>query len=243
MIPPNLPVYVIHVRSAVDREALMRKQLDSAQIPFTFITEGDIADITPAIMERHFTGPRMSGPPAAVHSCAYKHLLAYRKLVESGESWALILEDDVYLAKNFTEKLSAILAEIPTTHQPEKALINLEGSMLKLVPIRDRKPDQHLYPMERGRAAGAYLLSAELAREILLDVERAKCPKPIDLYHNLLVERIGLAHYWSHPALAEQGSHNGKIASLIDQKPSGFWRQFTWQLQRLYKTYIRSLFP
>lgn len=239
----DLPVYVIHVRSAVDRENLMRSQLESANIRFEFVNEGDIQDLTPAIMERYFTGPRMDGPPAAVHSCAYKHLLAYRKLAQSGRAWALILEDDVYLAKNFSEGINEILAEIPSLHQPEKALINVEGSMLKLVPIRDRKPGQRLYPMERGRAAGAYLLSAELAREILLDVERAKCPKPIDLYHNLLVERIGLVHYWSHPALAEQGSHNGKIASLIDQKPSGAWRRITWEIQRLYKTYIRSLFP
>ena len=242
MINASLPVFVIHVRTATDRERLMQEQLDEREIPFEFIAEGDISDLTPEIIEAYFTGPQMSGAPKAVQSCAYKHLLAYRKLLQSGEPWGLILEDDVYLSSNFTHELQHILEEAKKLSFSEKALIKLEGSMLQWVPAHLLKDDQRIYPMDQGRAAGAYLVSAALAADILEDLKLNKCAEPIDWHHNTLAVRIGLRHYWTHPTLAEQGSHSGKISSLIDHKSAGTLRRFLWELKRLRRRYLRGLF-
>ena len=66
--------------------------------------------------------------------------------------------------------------------------------------------------------------------------------KIIDWYHNELISAIQLQHYWCHPPVVEQGSHNGRIQSMIDDKKYGYIRQFTWKISRLYKHKIRPLF-
>ena len=50
-----------------------------------------------------------------------------------------------------------------------------------------------------------------------------KCNKIIDWYHNELIDTIGLQNYWCHPPIVEQGSHNGKMQSIIDDKKYGPW--------------------
>lgn len=244
-LPINVDkVYVVHVSTDKLREQHMIDELGKFKIPFDFMMQGDMKDLTRELVNDYFTGEQMTGDFCAEQSCALKHIYIYEKMLKDGVKDALIFEDDVFLKNDFVEVFNQCLREFKAlpTHEQHKGLINFEESTLRYVP-KDRVQDgKLLYPMDRSRCAGAYYLNTELAREIVADVRSGKCDKPLDWYHNTLVERIQLQHYWCHPAIVQQGSHNGKMQSTIDSKKYGPVRQITWKISRWYKQKIRPLF-
>ena len=50
----EIQVIVIHVRGQIEREAFMQKQLDALGWPYHYVLDGDVADLTPAILDRYF---------------------------------------------------------------------------------------------------------------------------------------------------------------------------------------------
>lgn len=237
-------IYVVHVSSNLEREEHMRSELGKFNLPFEFMMKGDIKDLTRDLVESYFSGEQMTGEFCAEQSCALKHVYIYEKMIADGISDALIFEDDVFLKDNFIEVFNQCLSEFRKLSDSEryKALINFEESTLRYVPKERLREGKFLYDMDRSRCAGAYYLTTELAKEIVRDVQEKKCDKPLDWYHNTLIERIDLQHYWCHPTIVQQGSHNGRMASTIDDKKYGAVRQITWKLSRWYKQKIRPLF-
>jgi len=150
----------------------------------------------------------------------------------------------VYLADNFIEVFNQTIKELKLLPQNEqdKALINFENSTLKIIHPSKQVEGQHLYSADKSRCAGAYYMNKNLAKSITDYRINNKCNKIIDWYHNELIAAIGLQNYWCHPPIVEQGSHNGRIQSIIDDKKYGLIRQFTWKISRLYKHKIRPLF-
>lgn len=236
-------VYVVHVSTDTAREQHMKKELGKFNIPFEFMLKGDINDLTRDLVDDYFTGEQMTGDFCAEQSCALKHIYIYEKMLQDGVNDALIFEDDVFLKSEFVEVFNKCLDEFRSLPQEKqyKGLINFEESTLRYVPKDRLEEGKVLYEMDRSRCAGAYYLNANLAMEIAADVQKRKCDKPLDWYHNTLIERIDLQHYWCHPAIVEQGSHNGRMQSTIDNKKYGPTRQITWKISRWYKQKIRPL--
>lgn len=237
-------IYVVHVSSNLERETHMKRELGKFNLPFEFMIRGDIKDLTRELIDDYFIGEQMTGDFCAEQSCALKHIYIYERMIEDGVSDALIFEDDVFLKDNFIDVFNKCIQEFRSLSLEEqnKGLINFEESTLRYVP-KDRVEDgKFLYAMDRSRCAGAYYLTGVLAKEVVADVRTGKCDKPLDWYHNTLVDRIHLQHYWCHPAIVQQGSHNGKMQSTIDSKKYGPVRQITWKISRWYKQKIRPLF-
>jgi len=46
-------------------------------------------------------------------NCCYSHILAFRKFVESGKPWCLIMEDDALLIKDFPNRLRTLIQRKP----------------------------------------------------------------------------------------------------------------------------------
>lgn len=237
-------VYVVHVSTDKQREEHMKEELGKFNIPFEFMMKGDKTAITPELVEEYFIGDEMAkevgtGP----QSCSYKHLSIYEKMLEDGVEDALIFEDDIYLSDNFVEVFNKTIDELKALpkEKQDKALINFENSTLQIVHPSKREEGKHLYKSTKSRCAGAYYMNRVLAKEITDYRIAHKCNKIIDWYHNELVATINLQHYWCHPPIVEQGSHNGKIQSLLDDKKFGTFRQITWKLSRWYKHKIRPL--
>lgn len=237
-------IYVVHVSSNKEREEHMKQELGRFNLPFEFMLRGDIKDLSRELVDEYFTGEQMTGEFCAEQSCALKHIYIYEKMLQDGVKDALVFEDDVFLKENFIEIFNRCLEEFHALPQDkqDKGLINFEESTLRYVPKDRVKEGKFLYEMDRSRCAGAYYLNANLAKEVVNDAHTKKCDKPLDWYHNTLVERIDLKHYWCHPAIVQQGSHNGRMQSTIDDKKYGPLRQITWKISRLYKQKIRPLF-
>lgn len=237
-------VYVVHVSTDKAREQHMKDELGKYNIPFEFMLKGDKSAISATLVQEYFVGDEMASEVGtAQQSCSYKHLSIYEKMLEDGVEDALIFEDDVYLSDNFIEVFNKTIEELKVLPQEkqDKALINFENSTLQIVHPSNQKDGVHLYEAGKSRCAGAYYMNKSLAKSITDHRIANKCNKIIDWYHNELIEAIDLQHYWCHPPIVEQGSHNGTIQSLIDDKKFGPVRQITWKMSRWYKHKIRPL--
>lgn len=239
----SVPVYtfVLHVRKGYEERALfMESMLKRLGISFSFQLEGDMEDIDDRILQRYFKGEMLRVSPET--SCALKHIIAYRKILDYGLDGALILEDDIELSADFPAEFSKFLREKEERGIGE-ILLSMEDTSLQYVKGSRREKGRHLYPAKRDRYAGCYYISAGCARMILDYIEQNKCHLPIDRFHSFLIDAVGLPYYWSHPTLATQGSKNGRFGSSIsirDFHRRLYLKIFT-PLKKIYKRFIYSL--
>ncbi len=224
--------YIIHVSDAYDREEHMQNQLKDKDLDSIFILDGDKQTLTQPLIDEFFKGDIMA-KVSNTTSCAYKHILAYQKVAEGNDSVALILEDDIRFYSNFSV-LQDILREIKE-RELQSFIISLEDSDLRYVGKSERRKGQLIYPKEDGRFAGAYLIDKVAATNLLAYVKKAKIGIPIDWFHNECMREGVLQMYWSHPPLALQGSLDGSIRSLIDNKKFGCFRRASFRIQKIYK--------
>lgn len=235
-----MKTFILNVKTYKQRKAHMLNQLVNNEClnDYIFIHDGDIVDITPSIQQEYFGGDlNVIGPHL---SCAYKHLLAYQHMLEHNIELALVLEDDIYLRKNFCKKLSRIVTEI-NNRSLSNFIISLEDSILEYVKGSELKKNTFLYKKERGRTAGAYLIDKAGAHSLIQEVMANKCNIAFDWFHNHCVDKKLIDIYWAHPVLAIQGSLNGKFPSTIDNKKTGFIRVLTFNCTRLYKKLLYRL--
>lgn len=216
----------------------MEEQLGAAGLKAKFITAWDIPEIQASEAAGWFKDELLPVGPAT--SCARKHLAACEELLSGNAPFALILEDDVALYSGFRGGLQAIAAEI-MDRKTERFILNIEESMLDYVPASERSPGRWVYPAERGRLAGAYLIDRAAAAFCVREFRANGCGLPIDWFHNHCARAGGLRHYRSHPCLAIQGSLNGRLASLIDHKKASPVRRFSFWLQKSWKRFRASM--
>lgn len=229
----NLKIYVIHVRGEKEREKHMRQELEKFKLEAEFMLDGNKEDITPQTLTQYFTGSmhEVSGKV----SCALKHIKVYESIISNKIEQALIFEDDIILKSNFESTLHDVLEEIKE-RQLSNYFISLENSNHGYIKKHEREAGKHLYEKKQGRCAGAYLIDYQCAQSLIQEIKYNKCGEAIDWFHNQLLEQQKITIYWAHPYLAEQGSHNGSFKSLIDNKPSGWFRKMVYYFQRVIKS-------
>lgn len=235
-----MKTYIINVSTNEVRRQHMRRVLESQPCldNYTFIQKGDINDITKEIHNQYFSGELSMIGPAV--SCAYKHILAYKTIVEEKRPLSLILEDDITFDRSLDNFVDLILAEI-SSRKLSNFIVSLEDSNLKYVKGSERRAGQKLYIKQRGRMAGAYMIDLEGAESILNEIFINTCHLPIDWFHNHCSEKSILNIYWSHPSVATQGSLDGRIPSMIDNKQSGTVKIWKFKLSKGYKKLIYRL--
>ncbi len=236
-------VYVIHVSTgAEDRGASIERQLARLGIEFEYVLEGDMKDLTPEWLDHWFDGPMKCVQPRT--SCCSKHLIAYQRMLRDGWNDALVLEDDIFLANDFVEAVNASLRELrarPDTRAGE-AFISLENSGLVRIERRGKvEPGRTLYRSEHGRETGAYWLSRVAAGRFLAKAETAKVSLATPFFHNTLFQSGEVELWWRHPAIAEQGSINGKFDSMLSQKRTGLARRPRWLARKAFQLYLRPI--
>lgn len=234
----NTITFIIHVRTAIERERHMLQQISGKNLSIQFILDGDRDQLNAKILDKYFSGEMRQISNGT--SCAFKHILSYENMLEKNIEQALILEDDIELDVHFEDFLGKIYDEIDRNNI-SNYLISLEDSNLKYVKGSERKPDQFLYPKKMGRMAGAYLIDLKAARNMLHEIDQNKCTLPIDWFHNLCSKKNILNIWWAHPAIACQGSLSGSIKSLIDDKPANFIKRLSFKIQRVYKKLVYYL--
>ncbi len=231
----SIKTYVVHVKGDKAREAHITKELTKHHIPFQFMLDGNIEDITDSILEKYF-GDSMKRKTSQT-SCALKHILIYEEMIKNNVEQALIFEDDIELTKSFNRVFSTCLVEIENRKLNNYAIF-YENTNLLYIKKSEAVAGQILYEKKSSRYAGAYLLDIAAAKGIIEYIKQKQCDRPIDWLYNKLAEDNSINIYWSYPPIAEQASHNGKMQSLLDGKKYGFFRRVSYFLQKIYKKEI-----
>lgn len=139
-----MKAYVIHVSTANSRKIFITEQLNRKKIEFSFIEDGDIADLTPSIIDQYFKGDLTISSPKT--SCAYKHLLAYQRILEGEDEIAMVVEDDIYFYRNYNVMIKKIADEIRRKNI-SNFIISLEDSALMYIPRSLRKKVNTYIPL------------------------------------------------------------------------------------------------
>lgn len=173
-----MKLYLINLDRRPDRLAAMAEEGRKAGLSFTRIAavDGQAPDAQ-APMQRWFAASGPLGPlPTGDRCCTLSHRLTWEALVESGEPYAAVLEDDVRLMPA-AAMLLADAAWIP----PDADLIKLEhfGPQSQKVLVRDERPLTGGLSLarlaSRHTGAAAYILSRRAA-QTLLAIERFNLP-------------------------------------------------------------------
>jgi glycosyl transferase, family 25 len=234
--------FIVHVsEGAEDREKSVKEEMKRHNIPYEFMLRGDLKEITSVIHQKYFTGDMLAEITPAI-SCAMKHIYILEEIVKRGLSRVLILEDDIFLDKNFVSICNKALEETSLDSEiPVNYFLALENNK-KFVPKKDEVKGKYLYKENKVRYGGAYVLTKETAKVILEDIYENKCHSFIDRTYSILCQKDLFNIYWIHPTIAEQGSHNGKFKSLLDDKSNGLLQKVNWRIQTIFKSKIRRRF-
>ena len=235
-------IYIVHAVTGYElQEQRLRELFAKFGITnYEFITDGDTRFITREMLDKYFCQDIAERLRPGVLSCTLNHILCYERIVASGNEYALVFENDPYFLGNFTKKIKHVVREADTLKHG--FLISLENTTFRFPSSLTTKRNKYLYPASYGRAAGAYMIDLAGAKQILNDLQKNKCCQVIDWWHNTLIKNKVVNMYWAHPPLTEQGSHNGKMQSVISTKNKSIARRISWILQKYYRTYIRRIF-
>jgi glycosyl transferase family 25 len=215
-------VLVISVRSFQDRIAHMRAELARFDIEVEWIFDFDPPQITPELIERTFAPSDLR---LSHQSAVLKHMAAWRICAERGYRRVLIFEDDVVLAANFPEVLAQAMAEADALRTPY--LVYLGCGHNRYAAGAARSPTMLVQggPLPAAEAIVIDHASALLRQDWLA---RNRVTRPPDWLLREMDEELHIPHYWLREPVVEQGSMNGKFASVLDEKRRGRGRWYAW---------------
>ena len=132
-------------------------------------------------------------------SCAIKHYLALRYIVENNINLAVIMEDDIIFKNNVPNTLNKYLRQLPSDWD-----ILFESDYLKYdeTPITNEKL-VYKKNNETGGSRGMifYLINLKTAQKLY------NCFLPfnnvVDFYYNDLFKKYNINSYWSEPSNVE----------------------------------------
>jgi len=206
-----MQIFLINLDRRPDRLASMRAQLNGHKLTFARIAAIDGAAYPPA------------GPGQLQNSqiaCHRSHRLCWKLLVESGEPYAVILEDDLVLSARFGKFLRQ-----PNYFPPDADIIRLEPTRFvsRLAKRRFVTPSgialHRLFSPQFF--TGAYFISAETAKKLLSDDLSHEMPVDIFLYNlPALAQKVV---YQAVPAPSTQmmlcADHHGSSSIAISDIP------------------------
>lgn len=236
MSPQLDHIYLINVRSFKDRLAHTNAELARFGLSAEPVHDWDATDLT-AEVESRFYHPGVLSP--GQKSCGLKHITALQRIVERGERYALVLEDDVVLAEGFAEGVAAALAEAAQHPQPQVIFIGCGGNFY--TPRSLRKPGQRLYPAQRGRFADSYIIGHDAARLRLDWIGKNRIALPIDNQFEAIDRETGIAMLWLEDPVVEQGSKLGLFTTTLEPAKPDWLQRVLFKLERFRRKYVYQL--
>ena len=234
-------IYIVHAKKGYEiHEQRINQIFGGLNLKYEFVTDGDVSNFNADFLQKYFCRDIEKKLSKGVLSCTLNHILSYEKMVKNNNKYALVFENDPFFLGDFIKKIKRVAVEANSIEPG--FIISLENTTLKFPDFRKVIKGKYLYEARYGRAAGAYLIDLKAAKDILEDLKREKCCQVIDWWHNSLIDRKIIKMYWAHPALVEQGSHNGLMSSTISSKKKSAGRRFRWKAQKFYKMYIYRWF-
>lgn len=232
-------IFIIHYTPLIERKTFMDNQLRKLGLDAIYVTkydkenivdsDKDIFDFTSVWANRNL---HISNA-----SLILKHLEAYTQIVNSDNTFGLIMEDDVVLDNNFKEKYLNYYEQLPSDwdilfygdgfgrnmHVPQKLMDELGGNVFLKSNngngVNDRKVNGWPVCAGASRCSDCYLINKKAAQKILHEIETIKTQKrgricyPSDLWMNHLFRKLNFKVYWAEPTISTQGTETGIFKS------------------------------
>jgi glycosyl transferase family 25 len=228
-------VYVLSVKSFKDRITHIKNQMSSYGIPFVFIFDYDIPQLSKSEL-KVFGESQLT---MAQKSLVLKHIQAWKDALKHHHQHVLIFEDDVILDKNFHEKLEKIMQAIKAL--PQDFLIFLGGGDTK-VPEHFFLSEGPLVELPLATAEG-YIVDLASIKKRMQWLKTHKISLPADHLIVKIDQDNKTRHYWSKEPLVEQGSVTGKFITKLDQhrlKHSKFFNVLRYHWNKIQRRKLRS---
>jgi hypothetical protein len=225
MAKTDLQVYVAHCSKFTQRKSFLKKELKKMGLSAQWCTDEPESSLhftdNPDIYKHKLhilnevDGPHGIGKiPAGAKAVSWTHLTIWKRIAESQNPYALILEDDAVLEKDFTTRFYDYLRKTPMDWD-----VIFMGCGAKLHVPSDRvRQGQCAYLMEpqRSRCTDSYLINRKASQIISRNV--LPFSFPVDWELGYLLRKYGLRVYWWEPPLVRQGSETGLYRSGIREE-------------------------
>ena len=215
-------VFVLSVRTFHDRIAHIEAELRNHSIAFEWIFEHDAAELDPELVAATFAISDM-GPPQ--QSLVLKHIETWKRCVERGYRRVLVFEDDAMLARDFSRVFSDAMRDADLIQQPYMVYLGCGDN--KYVAPAERTDAVLVKTKLALPATDATVFDQRAARLRLEYVAGHKITRPADWLMREADAAMGVVHYWLRDPIVEQGSMNGRFASVLDRKRIGRSRAWT----------------
>jgi glycosyl transferase family 25 len=228
-------VFVVSVRAFTDRIEHMRAQMAGAGIGFEWVFDFDPDTIDPELLERTFAPSDLR---ISHQSLVLKHAATWRACVERNLRRVLVFEDDVVLARNFSQVFDRVMREADRL---------APGYLIYLGCGDNRYMEEAahaataLVPGGPLSAADAIVFDREAAGRRLAWMSNHRITRPADWLMREVDQEFGTPHFWLSEPVVEQGSMNGRFASSLDDKRRRRGRVYAWLRYRWSKWRYRNL--
>ncbi|GKX32568.1 MAG: glycosyl transferase [Rhizobiaceae bacterium MnEN-MB40S] len=256
-------ILLINLDRSPDRLAWMQKEMDERGLTFDRISAVDFQSLSQDEISRHQIDREiiMTISPGDV-ACFLSHRKCWNDMIEKGDDYVCILEDDIYLSRDAARYLSS-----PDWIPDGVDIVKLETFRDKVGYIA-KDPievgDRILAPLlGRHIGAGGYIISRECAERLLKTTEDFHDPvdemmfnPKLGLFQTLEILQmvpaicIQTMHYYAEASDPLPGStiHSVRLEML---KPRQGWKKFKREVTRpfinfgewLRMTYVRLTTP
>jgi glycosyl transferase family 25 len=226
-------VYVLTVRTFVDRIAHIERELGKHGIAFEFVLEHDADLLDHDLVARRFAPSDMK---RTHQSLVLKHICAWERARAAGHERVLVLEDDVVLDPQFGEGFGRALAEADRL-APGWSIYLGRGDN---VHVGQKDAKTALIPAGPLPATEAIVCDREAVRRRLAFLDTHRITRPADWLLREMDPELGIGHWWLSRPIVEQGSMNGRFTSALDRRRFDRFRAYTW-LRYRWDKYWRGL--
>lgn len=163
----TMPIYVVNLIDSISRKENVIKQFDKLSYKPTFF---------PAIDGRKLTEDELNQSVVATNyltkgeiGCALSHLSIYKKMIAENINIALIFEDDIVFAENFTDEIiEQLLAFMSSIQENQPAVLLLEDAPFKgKIITKLANNSVSIRKPINGFMAHAYFINLSAAKNIL----------------------------------------------------------------------------
>jgi glycosyl transferase, family 25 len=169
-----MKTFVISLKRSLDRRAAISRQLEDAGISFEFFDAIDGLELTDDYLRNNVDMTIVKKWPDFLSrgaiGCALSHYSVYKKIVESGEEYALIMEDDMKLNCNIKK-----IIENSKNHLNNESLLlfyfqsNEKVTLYKKneIVLDEKYSLMNVDEYKWLGAAGAYVIHRDVAKKMM----------------------------------------------------------------------------
>lgn len=205
--------YIVHYKLLVNRKENLEKELKKLALNYEFVSLYDRNNLDSKVLNKF---KELEG----VHIANFiSHIEIYKRLINSGDSFCLVLEDDSVPNKKFKKNINNYLDKLPDNFD---LFYVSQGKGNFHIPILNRRPLKNIYFKENEetswgghgatRFADGYFVSKKCAKKLIEEFEsNNKISKTIDWWKNQIIEKYKLNVYWAEPTIIDTDLYESSL--------------------------------